>query len=76
LIEGSKASGKYSQAVWFVKYLAKNQLEIPLVLLDNLPYDKLPTYEVEFIKKLLRNDNSVLDEVFGKKEQTNKCISV
>jgi hypothetical protein len=46
LIEGSKASGKYSQAVWFIKYLAKNQLEIPLTLLDKLPYDKLPTYEV------------------------------
>lgn len=46
LIEGSKASGKYSQAVWLIKYLAKNQLEIPLTLLDKLPYDKLPTYEV------------------------------
>jgi hypothetical protein len=26
LIEGSKTSGQHSQAVWLIKYLAKNQL--------------------------------------------------
>lgn len=60
MVKGSKAAGKYSQAVWLVKYLAKNELEIPLNLLENLPLDKLTTFEADFIKNLLKNSNSLL----------------